>query len=167
LLDTAPSAHWGATCPRQGSPLPPISGSHEAKKRYCGTPAGWANYAGHIAVRDLILAGPIDVFEAISMDLVERVPDILHRDPGALNRPFGQHVICQPRPGQWWPEDWCTPLAWAVATNKPDAARALLEHGADMTVSSPDGRTLDEMAALAGREQVAAVLEQHRARSRT
>ncbi len=30
------------------------------EKHYCGTPAGWANYAGHGELRDLILQGPID-----------------------------------------------------------------------------------------------------------
>jgi hypothetical protein len=98
------------------------------------------------------------------MNLAECVPGILQRDPHALNRPFGHYVIAQPRPGQWWPEAWCTPLAWAIMANTTEAVRVLLEHGADVRITSPDGRTLDEMAAKAGRESVAQILEQYRAR---
>jgi ankyrin repeat protein len=135
-------------------------------ERYCGTPAGWANYAGHTRVRDLIVDGPIDIFEAIDRNVAERLPGILERDPESLSRPFGQYFVGQSRPGQWWPESWCTPLAWAVIANKADALRILLEHGADATITSPDGRTLDEMAAQAGRQQVAEVLEEYRGDSR-
>ncbi len=132
------------------------------EERYCGTPAGWANYAGHTQVRDLIVGGPIDVFEAIDRDVPARIPGILQRDSESLNRPFGQYFVGQSRPGQWWPESWCTPLAWAVITNKADALRVLLEHGADATVTNPDGGTLYEMATQPGREQVAGVLEEYR-----
>src|SRR5690606_32459548 len=42
----------------------------DREDRYWGTPAGWAAYAGHNEVRDLILAGPIDIFDAIYYDRV-------------------------------------------------------------------------------------------------
>ena len=32
------------------------------------TSAGWADYVGQMAVRDLILTGPIDIFDAIDFD---------------------------------------------------------------------------------------------------
>jgi ankyrin repeat protein len=128
--------------------------------RYCSTPAGWANYFGRTAVRDLILAGPIDIFDALDFDLTDRIPDILRRDPGALNRPFGEYARCQPRHGQWWPEPWSTPLVRAVVKNNADAARLLLEHGAASTVA-PDGRSLQDIASEEGREQVAEVLRTH------
>ena len=115
--------------------------------RYCGTPAGWANHAGKIEARDLILQGPIDVFEAIDFDLATRIPEVLARDPRALERPFGEYVVGEPRSEQWWPEPWATPLMWAVQRDRRNAVKTLLAHGADRTRRAPDGRTLVELAA--------------------
>jgi ankyrin repeat protein len=128
--------------------------------KYCSGPAGWAAYCGYPAVRDLILASPIDLFEALAFDLTDRIAEILARDPQALNRPFGEYAPCEPREGQWWPEAWCTPLAWAVIKNQADAARILLAHGAELTVA-PDGRTLHAIASEEGREQIAELLRAH------
>lgn len=103
--------------------------------KYCGTPAGWADHAGHGEVRDLILAGPIDIFQAIQFDRVARLPEILARDPGALNRPFREYGRCPPRTNQWWPGESCTPLEWAIMVNKPDALRYLRDAGADASTA--------------------------------
>src|SRR5262249_51165083 len=40
------------------------------EETYHGTPAGWANYAGHTQVRDLILQGPVDIKEAVEFGLI-------------------------------------------------------------------------------------------------
>lgn len=125
--------------------------------KYCGTPAGWANYAGHTDVRDLILTGAIDLFEAIDFDLIDRIPGILDRDPEALDRPFGHYVTGRPNAQQWWPDAWCTPLAVAVLKNKVAIARVLIERGADLAVRDPDGRALRDLAHAPGREGVAAL----------
>ena len=130
------------------------------EQKYCATAAGWANYSGQTAVRDLILEGPIDLFEAVDFDLTDRIPDILNRDPNALNRPFREYATCQPRHGQWWAEPWFTPLVRAVVQNKAEAARLLLDHGAELTVA-PDGRTLMDIATQEGFEHVADVLRAH------
>jgi uncharacterized protein len=90
--------------------------------KYCSTPAGWANYAGHTEVRDLILEGPIDVFDAIDRDRPDLIPAILDRDPEALTRPFGDCATCPDWPDRWWPQADQTPLAWAVASRKVEAA---------------------------------------------
>jgi hypothetical protein len=60
--------------------------AHEEK--YHGTPAGWADYAGHKEARDLILRGSIDIIEAIQYDMAQRVKVVLEKDPTALNRAF-------------------------------------------------------------------------------
>ena len=90
----------------------------------------------------------------------DRIPDILNRDPHALNRPFHEYATCQPRHGQWWPEPWFTPLVHAVFKSQADAARLLLDRGAELTVA-PDGRTLMEIASQEGFEQVVDVLKAH------
>ena len=102
--------------------------------KYCGTPAGWANYAGHHDCRDLILAGPIDIFDAITLDRVDRLRDILERDPPALHRPFRAYATCASRPGsQWWPDPDMTPLQWATSARKSAAVRLLISRGAELT----------------------------------
>jgi ankyrin repeat protein len=120
--------------------------------KYCATAAGWANYAGRLATRDLILAGPIDIFDAIQFDARARLETILDTDPPALERPFGEYATCEPK------GSWCTPLAVAVLQNKADAARVLIARGASVAIVSPDGRTLHDIAREPGHEEVAAVL---------
>lgn len=119
--------------------------------KYCATPAGWANYAGHHDVRDLILEGNIDIFDAIDLDLPHRLPEICRRDPGAIGRAFREYATCAPT------RAWFTPLVEAVANDKVEAARYLLGAGADLTVA-PDGRTLLDIAREHGHEAVANVL---------
>ena len=98
--------------------------------KYCGTPAGWAAYAGHPATADLILDADIDLFDAITFDRADRVRHILDRDPGAIDRPFKAYASCETRENQWWPAPDCTPLEWATAQQKVNAVRALTERGA-------------------------------------
>ena len=97
-------------------------------------PPGWANDAGKSEARDLLLQGAIDVFEAIDVDLAPRIPEILARDPQALERPFGEYVVGEPRCSeQWWPEPWMTPLMWAMRRGRVDTAKILLMRGANPT----------------------------------
>ena len=99
--------------------------------KYCGTPAGWARYAGHAATADRILDADVDLFDAIDFDRGDRIGQILDRDPAAIDRPFKAYASCTAKDGQWWPEPACTPLEWASARQKPNALRVLTERGAD------------------------------------
>ncbi len=125
-------------------------------EKYCATPAGWADYAGRAKTRDLILRGDIDIFDAIAHDAIDRIDDIVGRDPAALERPFGAYASCEPE------GSWCTPLAAAVLQNKVESVRRLLARGADTFVAAPDGRTLDDFVREEGREEVARVLREYR-----
>jgi len=58
------------------------------------------------------------------------VPDVLARDPEALNRPFAKCITREPRP-----EDWQTPLARMIEQGKTDAVRLLEKYGASAQVS--------------------------------
>jgi ankyrin repeat protein len=80
--------------------------------KYDSAPAGWAQYAGHHHIRDLILRGPIDVIQAIEFDLVDRIPQILQSDPDALDRPFRGTSL----------------LEWAKKAEKLEAVKYLEEH---------------------------------------
>ena len=99
--------------------------------KYCATPAGWADYAGHAAVRDLILEGQIDLFEAIDFDLADRIPGILQRDPGALTRPFSEYWRLGQTHANWARSREVTPLAYAVEEKKAACAEVLMAQGAD------------------------------------
>ncbi len=114
-------------------------------RKYCATPAGWADYAGHAATRDLILEADIDIFDALACDRADRVAAILDRDPGAIDRPFRAYATCIPAPGQWCPQPDQTPLEWALARGREQSARVLVERGAG-TRSAADAqqRTTEE-----------------------
>jgi ankyrin repeat protein len=109
--------------------------------KYCATPAGWARYAGHTAVCDVILQGPIDVFDAIDHGRADRIPDVLNRDPDALTRPFGAYASCGDRPDGWWPRGAQSPLSWAVEKQNANAVQILTERGADAASHERDAGT--------------------------
>jgi ankyrin repeat protein len=58
------------------------------EEKYHGTPAGWADYAGHKEARDLILRGSIDIIEAIQYDMAQRVKVVLEKDPHSIEPGF-------------------------------------------------------------------------------
>jgi ankyrin repeat protein len=93
---------------------------------YDATPAGWADFFDQTAARDLLLSeGAISIFDALDFDRLDRVPDILARDPAALNRPFAECISRDPKP-----EDWHTPLKRMQNRGKTAAVKVLLEYGA-------------------------------------
>jgi ankyrin repeat protein len=123
------------------------------EEKYHGTPAGWADYSGHKEARDLILAGPIDIIEAIQYDLADRVAAILEEEPNVLNRPFADYGL--------FPHDaegWHTPLAYAVMRGRASVVRLLLQRGADRTLCAPTGETLQELAQASGHKQIVELL---------
>jgi ankyrin repeat protein len=124
------------------------------EEKYHGTPAGWANYAGHTEVRDLILRGPIDIMEAVENGLTQRIQTILGEDPEALHRPFSEYPLYP-----LYAEGWHTPLALAVVQNKPETVRFLLDHGAEANARSPEGKTVYQLAKDNGHDAVAELLK--------
>ena len=134
------------------------------EEKYHGTPAGWADYAGHKKARDLILHGSIDIIEAIQFDMAQRVKAVLEEDPAALNRAFRDYGLFP-----WDAEAWHTPLAYAVARGREEIVRLLIERGAVETLRSPEGETLSEIAQKAGHRDIALILDgaagRHEARS--
>jgi ankyrin repeat protein len=122
--------------------------------KYRATPAGWANHAGHTAIRDMILRGPVDIMEAVEYGLTERVLAILEQDPSALDRPFRDYPL-YPR----YAEGWYTPLVFAVTQGQKTAVQFLLDYGAGSTIRSPEGRALHEIALERGHQSIADVLK--------
>jgi ankyrin repeat protein len=93
---------------------------------YDGTPVGWADFFDRRPMRDMLLSqGAICLFDALDFNRLDRIPDILQRDPAALNRTFADCITREPRP-----EDRQTPLARMVDRGNVEAARILRECGA-------------------------------------
>ena len=124
------------------------------EEKYHGTPAGWADYAGHKEARDLILRGSIDIIEAIQYDMAQRVKAVLEEDPAALDRAFGDYGLFP-----WDAEEWHTPLAYAVTRGHEEIVRLLIERGALWTLRSPEGQTLSAIAQKAGHREIALILD--------
>jgi ankyrin repeat protein len=127
------------------------------EEKHHGTPAGWADYAGHREARDLILRERVDLIEVVQYGLKERARAIAQEDPNALNLSF-EHYRLYPLDVA---EGWYTPLAFAVALGQTDMVRILLELGAESTVRSPEGRTLYELAQERDQQDIADLLKAH------
>ena len=130
----------------------------DREDKYWGTPAGWADYAGRTEVRDLILEGPIDIFDAIFYR-PDRIPSVLAQDPQALERKFGEYVNGPDKTKPWLDSAW-TPLAFAVANGKAEAVKMLLDRGADTDVRDSEDRSLIELARHKQLPEIAELLEQ-------
>jgi ankyrin repeat protein len=123
---------------------------------YDGTPVEWAEFFDHPHIRHLLLSeGAICIFDALEYDRLDRVPDVLARDPAALNRPFAKCISREPGP-----QDWQTPLTRMVDRGKTEAVRVLVDHGADVSARHPDGRSLLQLARDKGFHEIARHLEQ-------
>jgi ankyrin repeat protein len=126
---------------------------------YLATPAGWADHAGRVELRDLILDGPIDIVDAIAYDRLDRIDAILTGDPDALERRLGAYVVGEQR--MWLDTAW-TPVAYAVAHGKAGPARLLVERGADLTVQDSGGRRLAEIASAHGHAEIVDLLSRQK-----
>ncbi|HLK65578.1 MAG TPA: ankyrin repeat domain-containing protein [Bryobacteraceae bacterium] len=90
---------------------------------YDSTPVGWADFYDQTHMRDWLLDEcAIDLFDALDYHRLDRVPEILARDPAALNRPFAECLTREPKE-----KDWQTPLARMLDRGNLEAVH-LLEH---------------------------------------
>jgi ankyrin repeat protein len=125
---------------------------------YDATAVGWADFFDQRRMRDLLLdEGAICLFDALDYGRLDRVPDVLARDPTAINRPFAECLSREPRPA-----DWYTPLVRMVDRGKTEAVEVLLGYGADVNARSPDGRSLLQIARDKGFGEIAGLLDRAR-----
>ncbi len=122
---------------------------------YDATPLGWVDFFDQAPMREMLLnEGPICLFDALDLDRLDRVPDILARDPASLNRRFAECISRDPKP-----EDWQTPLVRMVDRGKTAGVRVLLEQGADSSARHPDGRSLLQLASDKGYQEIVELLK--------
>jgi ankyrin repeat protein len=127
---------------------------------YVATPAGWADYAGHGEIRDLILDGEIDILDAIAFDRLDRIEEIITRDPQALERTVGEHLTTGTKP--WIDPAW-TPLGYAVAHGKSGPVQLLIERGANPAVRDSEDRGLTEIASAYDHAEIAQLVDPQQA----
>jgi ankyrin repeat protein len=100
------------------------------------------------AARELATGAELDVFEAASLGSVERLRELLDGEPGLATARSG---------------DDFTALHYAAFFDGPEAARLLLERGADVNAFADNELGVHPLnsAAAAGRNDVARVLLEH------
>lgn len=121
---------------------------------YDSTAIGWADFFDCGELRDRLLDEPgICLLDALDYGRLDRISDILARDPATLERPFAERISRVPKP-----QDWQTPLVRMVVRGNTEAVRTLLDHGADPSARHPDGCTLFEVARDRGFDEIASLL---------
>lgn len=100
-----------------------------------------ARYYGRTEILDTLLglAPELDAFEAAAVGDVERVCEVVERDPGLVGA---------------WSTDGFTPLHLACFFGDPETARGLLEAGADVGVPARNPMHVQPLHSAAARGQV-------------
>lgn len=126
------------------------------------TPLSWAQHNKQHEVFEWMRTHcPIDLHEAVGLNLHDHVVARLREDPAAVNRRLDM-----------WETPQSTPLYWAAWTRIQDVegehawdessrlelVRLLLDHGADPNIVAGDGCTALDVAMTAGAERIAALL---------
>ncbi|MEO1493529.1 MAG: ankyrin repeat domain-containing protein [Pseudomonadota bacterium] len=118
-------------------------------------PLGWAQHAGQTEMLAFLEAYPMDIFTAAARGLVERLAEMLDADPGLANQRF---VAVHP-PGSSDPGNgWITPIVSAATNDRTEAVRLLIERGADLGITSPEGDSLPDLIAREGHPETAAMI---------
>jgi ankyrin repeat protein len=133
------------------------------------TPLSWAQHNKQREVFDWMVANcPIDLHEAVGMNLRAHVEARLREDPTAVNMRRDQ-----------WEVPQCTPLYWAAWTriwdvdgehrfpeeDKEYLVRLLLDHGADPNIVAGDGYAPLDVARTCGAQRIIKLLEDRGAKS--
>jgi ankyrin repeat protein len=97
------------------------------EQKYGATALGWALYAKKSDVFARLQKEDFDIFDAIDSNLLDRVADIVRRDPGALRRPFGKYVRTVRTADNPWMNPNKTPLLAAKINGNVDAERVITD----------------------------------------
>ena len=129
------------------------------ENEFAGTPLQWAVTAGSRDVADYLAEQELGIFDAVLAENLGRIATLLDASPALLETTVGSE-----RPAAAaHPEDWQTPLAFAVTRKRPASVKLLLERGADAGIADRDGRQLVEIARVQSTPEIASLLRPSRA----
>ena len=115
------------------------------------TPLSWADHNKQDAVFQWMREHcRIDLHDAVTFDLRDHVEARLREDPSSVNTRLDHWDIPQG-----------TPLHWAASMNREEAAKILLEKGADPNILAGNGMTPLDVADVDHAAAVRSLLEQH------
>ena len=121
------------------------------------TPLQWARRAGNLDIVDFLNSCELDIFDAVVCSNVERITAIAIETPEQLETTRLQVSIVN-ADHETHATDWMTPLAFAATRNEIEAARQLLQCGANLYVTSPTGVTLIDLIAAEGPSEMLELL---------
>lgn len=119
-------------------------------------PIGWARHNFQHDAVEVLKTCPMDMFTASifgNLDWLERHTE---REPQIVNVRFAD---IRPAGNAPCEGDWNTPLAVAAFHGQRAAVEWLLEWGADRTVTSPEGKTISDLAREQGHDAIAEMLD--------
>ncbi|MEM6340217.1 MAG: ankyrin repeat domain-containing protein [Pseudomonadota bacterium] len=99
---------------------------------------------------------PMDVFAAAALDRIDHLETALRTDRSRVNARF-RSVRTGSQENH--PRDWATPLWFAAVNGRGEVVNFLLQHGADPSVTDPDGKSIAKHAQDAGQIEIATQLE--------
>ena len=125
--------------------------------RHATTPLQWAQVGGHAGTQEFLASCPLGIFDAVLCDDASRVEELLDAAPDLVNATVGAERESETP----HPSDWQTPLAVAILRNRPAAAKALIERGANIDIADGDGRVLTDIARTEASAELIELIEEH------
>ena len=118
---------------------------------FTSTPFGWANYNKCVEICAWMREHcAIDLHDAVSFDLLDHVQARLRENPASVDKRLDHWEIPQG-----------APLHWAAALNRAEAAKLLLENGADPNIVAGNGLTSLDMAVASRAAGIATLIATH------
>jgi len=108
---------------------------------YHQPPLGFALHAEHHAIVEYLDQQPMDIFTAAIRGNLDELQSRIAEDPASVHTRFS--VLGD---GNADENGWMTPLVYAAMGGQAAALRLLMDHGADVGVSRPDGVSVLEIA---------------------
>lgn len=123
---------------------------------YFGPPLAWALQNNQPAAAEFLDHCAMDIFTAAARENLPQLEKLLSDEPQLLEILFGD---IRPNKTKACDMDWMTPLAFAIANQKTESVKFLLDRGANLRVHDGSGRSAKSLAREAGNTEILALLE--------
>jgi len=110
---------------------------------YYSPPLGWALHNNQPETIAFLETCDVDIFTAAVRGLDSVIKKLVAEEPACLSLTFSE---VRPAPERYCAGDWMSPLAFAIQGQHPNTVELLLQLGADPSLISTDGETLQSLA---------------------